>query len=216
MRGNSLRIATREGQSGKKKEKKWVTSYELGFPLVLDKYERPMQPLVETFVDGHLEAYSTEEEGANASLLPLIGLLRTMKEGWGEQASTELSLIDHRAATRERFLTSQIARNLLKLSDIELVNEAYLFMIKNPPAVGAVSIHMDPESIDTLFLGITANTFQGVATLITPAGPFKMEGVRWHLRTQVFSSPQDMKADLYKEGLFQEAMDEDPNCRSFS
>jgi len=89
-------------------------------------------------------------------------------------------------------------------------------MIKKSPMVGTVRIHMDPENIDNSLWGFTANTFQGVATLITPAGPFKMEGVRWHLRTQVFSSPQDMKADLYKEGLFQEAMDEDPNCRSFS
>jgi len=29
---------------------KWLTSYELGFPLVSDKYERTMHPLVETFV----------------------------------------------------------------------------------------------------------------------------------------------------------------------
>ena len=37
---------------------KWSTSYELSFPLVLVKYERPMHPLVETFVDGQLEAFS--------------------------------------------------------------------------------------------------------------------------------------------------------------
>ena len=51
-------------------------------------------------------------------------------------------------------------------------------MIKNPPEVGAVRIHMDPESLDTSFGGFTASIFQGVATLITPAGPFKMEGAR--------------------------------------
>ena len=39
-------------------------------------------------------------------------------------------------------------------------------MIKNPPAVVAVRIHVDPESIDTSFEGFTANTFQGVATMI--------------------------------------------------
>jgi len=70
-------------------------------------------------------------------------------------------------------------------------------MIKNPPEVGAVRIHMDPESLDTSFGGLTASTFQGVATLITPAGPFKMEGVRWHLISKVFSSPEDIKTDLY-------------------
>jgi len=89
-------------------------------------------------------------------------------------------------------------------------------MIKKPPAVGAVRIHMDPESTDTSFEGFTANTFRGVATLITPAGPFKMEGARWHLLSQVFSSPEDMKTDLYKERLLQETMEKDPSRRSFA
>jgi len=48
-------------------------------------------------------------------------------------------------------------------------------MIKNPQAVGAVRIHMDPESIDTSFED-SVNTFLGVVTLLTPAGSFKMEG----------------------------------------
>jgi len=116
-------------------------------------------------------------------------------------------------------IISHIARNPLELPETELDDEDYLSMIKNPPVVGAVRIRMDPENINTLFGCFTANTFQGVATLITPAaGPFKMEGARWHLLTprQIFSSPEDMKADLYKERLLQEAMDEDLNCRSFS
>jgi len=47
-------------------------------------------------------------------------------------------------------------------------------MVKNPRAVGALRIHMDPESLDPLFAGFTAGTFQEVATLITPAGPFRI------------------------------------------
>jgi len=89
-------------------------------------------------------------------------------------------------------------------------------MIKNPPAVGTVRLHMDPESLDTSCGGFTASTFQGVATLITPAGLFKMEGARWHLLSKVFSSPEDIKTDLHKERLLQETMDKDPNCRSFA
>jgi len=51
----------------------WSTSYELGFPLVSDEYERPMHPLVETFVDYQIEAYLTEEKEANVpSLLSLV------------------------------------------------------------------------------------------------------------------------------------------------
>jgi len=89
-------------------------------------------------------------------------------------------------------------------------------MIKNPPEVRAVRIHKDPESLDTSFRGLTASTFQGVATLITPAGPFKMEGASWHLLSKVFSSPEDIKTDLYRERLLQETMDKDPNCRPFA
>ena len=89
-------------------------------------------------------------------------------------------------------------------------------MIKNPSEVGAVKIHMDPESLDTSFGGLTASTFQGVATLITPAGPFKMEGARWHLLSKVFSSPEDIKTDLYRERLLKETMDNDTKCRSFA
>ena len=43
----------------------------LGFPLVSDEHDRPMHPLVETFVDDQLE----EEEKANAPLLPPISQL---------------------------------------------------------------------------------------------------------------------------------------------
>jgi len=82
--------------------------------------------------------------------------------------------------------------------------------------VGAVRIHMDPESLDTWFGGFTASTFQGVATLITPAGPFRMEGARWQLLSQVFSFPEDIRTGLHKERLFQETMDIDPNCRLFA
>ena len=113
---------------------KWFTSYELGFPLVSDKYERPSHP-VETFVDGQLGACSTEEEEVDVSLPALIGLLRTTKEGWCHQTSTGFSLIAKRAATGEKFSTSHTARNPLKLPETELVNEYYLPMNKNPPAV---------------------------------------------------------------------------------
>jgi len=91
-------------------------------------------------------------------------------------------------------------------------------MIKNPPAVGVVRIHIDPESVDTSFGGITVSTFQGAATLITLAGPFRKEGARWHLLSQVFSSPEDIKTDLYKleERFLQETMVKYLNCRLFA
>ena len=89
-------------------------------------------------------------------------------------------------------------------------------MIQNPPEVGAVRIHMDHANVDTSYGGITASTFQGVATLITSAGPLEMEGARWHLLSKVFSSPGDMRTDLNRERLLQETMDKDTNCRTFA
>jgi len=73
------------------------------------------------------------------------------------------------------------------------LDEDFLSMIQNPPEVGAVRIHMDPTNLDTSYGGITASTFQGVATLITSAGPLEMEGARWHLLSKVFSSPGDIR-----------------------
>jgi hypothetical protein len=63
-----------------------------------------------------------------------------MKEGQGDQDSTKLSP----TTTKERFSASLIARNPLKIPEIELDDEDFLSMIKNPPVVGLVRIHMDP------------------------------------------------------------------------
>ena len=118
-------------------EAPWIffISYELGFPLVSDEHDRPMHPLVEAFVDDQLEAHWAEEEEANAPLPSLIRQLQTLKEGWGDQASAEFLQTADMATTRERVSTSHIARNPLKLPEIELDDEYFLSMIKNPPAL---------------------------------------------------------------------------------
>jgi len=166
-------------------------------------------------MDDQLEAYWSEAEQATVPLPPCIGLLQTMKEGWGDQGCTEPPTSADRATARGMFSTSHIARNPIKLPEMVL-DEDFLSMIQDPPEVGAVRIHMDPESLDTSYGGLTASTFQGLATLITPAGPFKMEGARCHLLSKVFSSPEDIKIDLNRERLLQETMDKDTNCRSFA
>jgi len=43
-----------------------------------------------------------------------------------------------------------------------------------------------------------------------------MEGARWHLLSQVFSSSKGMATDLDREKLIQETMDKDLKCRVFS
>ena len=82
--------------------------------------------------------------------------------------------------------------------------------------MGAVRIYMDPSSRDTSFRGITADTCQGMATLIAPKGPFQMEGARWQLLFQVFSPSEGMGTDMDRERLLQEIMDKDAKCRLFS
>ena len=88
--------------------------------MLTDEHERPMHPLVEVFVDDQLEAYWSEAEEATAPLPPLIGRLQTIKEGWGDQGCTEPPTSVDRATTRERFSTSHIARNPMKLPEIVL------------------------------------------------------------------------------------------------
>jgi len=98
----------------------------------------------------------------------------------------------------------------------EAQDEDFSSMIQNPPEVGEVRIHMDPAYLDISYGGITASTFQGVATLITSAGPLEKKGARWHLLSKKFSSPGDIRTDLNRERLLQETMDKDTNCRSFA
>ena len=184
--------------------------------MTIDKYERPIHPLVEAFVDSQLDEHPLEAAGEDSPPPPLLDLIRTMKEGWGDQTCIEPPPTPKRISTKERFSTFHIARNPLKLPELELANENYMSMISSPPEKGAVRIYMDPVSIDTSYGGITADTFQGVATLITPTGPFKMEGARWHLLSQVFSSSEGIKVEIQRERLIQGKMDKDPTCRSFS
>jgi len=99
---------------------KWLTSYEFGFPMLKDEHERPMYPLVDVFADDQLEAYWSETEEDTVPLPPLIGLLQTIKEGWGDQGYTEPPTLVDRATTRERESTSHIARNPMKLPEIVL------------------------------------------------------------------------------------------------
>lgn len=96
--------------------------------MVSDKHERPLHPLVELFVDNQNEAYPADEEKEDTvSSLSLLGLLREMKEGWGDQAGTKPQLITDRVATREKLSTSHIARKPLKLPEINIINKDFKY-----------------------------------------------------------------------------------------
>jgi len=84
-------------------------------------------------------------------------------------------------------------------------------MIRQPPKVGAIWLHHEPESFNISHADVTATTFQG----ITSRGPYQLEGARWHLLTKIFN-PESLKFDFHSEILLQERLDEYPNYRSFS
>jgi len=52
--------------------------------------------------------------------------------------------------------------------------------------------------------------------LITHRDPYEVEGARWHLLWNFFSSARNFKADLEVKLLAQESLDEDKGYRSFS
>jgi len=89
-------------------------------------------------------------------------------------------------------------------------------MICQPPKVGAIWFHHEPESSNTSHADVTATTFQGTTSVITSRGPYQLEGARWHLLTKVFSNPESFKFDFHSEILLQERLDENPKYRSFS
>jgi len=120
------------------------------------------QAITEMALQGAWSRLRQRKQDKPGPLSLLIGQLQTMKGGWDDQGSTELLPIADRATARERFSTSHIARNPFKLPEIQLDDEDFLSMIKNPPAVGEPEgrIHMDPESLDTSFEGFTKSTFK--------------------------------------------------------
>ena len=89
-------------------------------------------------------------------------------------------------------------------------------MIQNPPEVGAVRIHMDHGNLDTSYGGITASTFQGVATLITWLALSKWKERAGTSSQKFLARLKVFRTDLNKERLLQETMDKDTNCRSFA
>jgi len=88
-------------------------------------------------------------------------------------------------------------------------------MIRQPPKVGAIRFHHEPESSNTSHADVTATTFQGTTSVITSRGPYQLEGARWHLLTKVFSNTESFKFDFHSVILQQKRLDENPKYRSF-
>jgi len=122
----------------------------------------------------------------------------------------------HPRWNRERFSTPHTARDPSKIQEVALESEDLQGMIRQPPKVGAIWFHHEPESSNTSHADVTATTFQGTTSVMTSRGPYLPEGARWHLLTKVFSNPESFEFDFYSEILLKEHLDENPKYRSFS
>jgi len=143
--------------------------------------------------------------------------MKLMISDWGQQAwAKSVESLQVKPTNRERYSVPHAARNPDIVQDCKLANEDPAAMILDPPSKGAVRFLTEPGSLDTSWGGITASTYQGVATLITHRGPYEVEGARWHLLSKIFSLAETFKADLEVELLAQESLDEDKGYRSFS
>jgi len=123
-------------------------------------------------------------------------LARTMLEDWETEPAVydndkgETTPNRHPRRNRERFSTPHTARDPNKIQEVELESEDLQGMIRQPPKVGAIRFHHEPESTNTSHADVAATTFQGTTSVITSRGPYQLEGARWHLLTKVFSNPE--------------------------
>jgi len=208
----------------------WLTAPELGHPLIDDNHDRPPHPLVGLFLRIYVFRYEDMDDDDDdgdvghlyTGLCDTGGLARTMFEDWEIEHAVEDNNISktipnqHLRRNRERFTAPHTARDPNKVEKVEIEGEDLQRMIRQPPEVGAIRFHHEPESINTSATSVTSTTFQCTTSVITPRRPYRLEGARWHLPTKVFSNSASFEADLHSELLLQERLDENPKHRSFS
>ena len=139
----------------------WFTAPELGHPLIDDNHDRPLHPLVGSFLCEYLSRYEDmgdddDEMGhLYTGLCNTRGLARTMLEDWEikhavADIDTGKTIPNHQLCrNRERFSTPHTTRDPNKVDKVELESEDVQGMIRQPPKVGAIRFHHKPESINT-------------------------------------------------------------------
>jgi len=195
-----------------------------------DNHDRPLHPLVGPFLRGFLPRHEDRDNEDDemghfyTGLCDTKVLARTMLEDWETEPAAddnhtgpgETILNRHLRWNRERFSTPHTARDPNKSEEVELESEDLQEMIHQPPKVGAIRFHDEPESTNTSHADVTAITFQGIISVITFRRPYQLESARWHLLTKVFSNPELFRADLHSELLLQEHLDKNSKYRCFS
>jgi len=126
----------------------WFTLPELGFPLLMDEYRRPIHPEIEEYmrryVSNDQEWEQVDDEdcwGINYTepTAQIREKIETILHTWGEeQPEEEQDEVTKLNPERERFSVKPTSRDLRILKDMNLENEDIFELIKNPPEEGAV------------------------------------------------------------------------------
>ena len=91
-------------------------------------------------------------------------LARIMLEDWETEPAvydddqSETAPNCHPRRNRERFSTPHTARDPNKIQEVELESEDLQGMIRQPPKVGSIRFHHEPESSNTSHADVTATT----------------------------------------------------------
>jgi len=140
----------------------WFTAPELGHPLIHDNHDRPLHPRVGPFLreylsTGHENMGEEDDEIGHlyTGLDDTRVLARTMLEDWETEPAVydndkgETTPNRHPRRKRECFSTPHTARDPNKIQEVELESEDLQGMIRQPPKVGAIRFHHEPESSST-------------------------------------------------------------------
>jgi len=133
----------------------WFTLPELGFPLLLDQYRRPLHPEIEAYMRKYVSKGQEWEEADDedcwgvkyteptAHMKAKIESIRyTWKEEKPETVQDEAA---KQTPERERFWVPRASRDPRILKDLNLESEDIFELIRNPPEKGAVHIFEKPE-----------------------------------------------------------------------
>jgi len=159
----------------------WFTLPELGFPLLMDEYCRPIHPEIEEYMRRHVSDVQDWEQvddedcwGVDCTepTAQIREKIETILHTWGEERpEKEQAETTKLTPERERFSVPHAARDPKPFKDRNLDNEDIFESIKKPPEIGEVRIFEQPELWDTSIGFIQAVTTQGIATIYPPSGP---------------------------------------------
>ena len=127
-----------------------------------------MGPFLRGFLPRHEDRDNEDDEMGHfyTCLCDTKVLARTMLEDWETEPAAddnhtgpgETILNRHLRWNRERFSTPHTARDANKIEEVELESEDLQGMIHQPPKVGAIRFHDEPENTNTSHADVTIST----------------------------------------------------------